>query len=80
MIPDARTMGLIATLIPIVLGLIMTIYWRERKTYGGFRRWVLADFAFGLGDLLIILRWSFNAPNVRSATYPCCCSMPIISN
>jgi diguanylate cyclase (GGDEF)-like protein len=49
-------MGMISALMPFVLGLIMTIYWRERKTYGGFGRWVIADFAFGLGGLLITLR------------------------
>jgi diguanylate cyclase (GGDEF)-like protein len=34
----------------------MFIYWRERRTYGGFVRWVLANFVFGVGYLFISLR------------------------
>jgi diguanylate cyclase (GGDEF)-like protein len=49
-------MGLISALMPFVLGLIMTMYWRDRKTYGGFACWILADFAFGVGYLMISLR------------------------
>ena len=56
MVLDLRTMGFVSALLPFMLGLIMTIYWRERKTYGGFESWVLADFAFGVGNLLIALR------------------------
>jgi len=53
---DVRTIGLISALMPFVLGLIMTVYWRERKTYGGFGYWVIANFAFGTGYLLVSLR------------------------
>ncbi|MFN8382965.1 MAG: GGDEF domain-containing protein [Anaerolineales bacterium] len=43
-------------MMPFVLGIIMSIYWRERRTYGGFGHWVLANFAFGVGYVLITLR------------------------
>ncbi|NOT05193.1 MAG: GGDEF domain-containing protein [Anaerolineales bacterium] len=56
MILDARTLGLLSALMPFVLGLIMSIYWRERRTYAGFGRWVLANFVFGAGYLFISLR------------------------
>ena len=56
MILDVRTLGIISALLPIVLGFIMAIYWRERKTYEGFSRWVLANFVFGAGYFLISLR------------------------
>jgi diguanylate cyclase (GGDEF)-like protein len=41
---------------PFVLGIIMSIYWRERRTYEGFGRWVLANFVFGVGYIQISLR------------------------
>jgi len=41
---------------PFVLGIIMSIYWRERRTYEGFGRWVLANFVFGIGYIQISLR------------------------
>ena len=56
LILDARTIGLLSALIPFVLGLIMSIYWWERKIYAGFERWVLANFIFGVGYLFISLR------------------------
>ncbi len=56
MILEVRTMGIVSALMPFVLGLILSIYWRERRTYGGFSRWVLANFVFGIGYLLISLR------------------------
>ena len=34
----------------------MSIYWRERRTYEGFGRWVLANFVFGVGYIQISLR------------------------
>jgi diguanylate cyclase (GGDEF)-like protein len=34
----------------------MFIYWWERRTYGGFGRWVLANFVFGIGYCFITLR------------------------
>jgi diguanylate cyclase (GGDEF)-like protein len=36
--------------------MIMALYWQGRRTYPGFERWVLADFVFGAGYLLITLR------------------------
>lgn len=56
MILDVRTLGIISALMPVVLGFIMVLYWRERKTYGGFFRWVLANFVFGVGYFLVSLR------------------------
>ena len=56
MILDVRTIELMSAIMPFVFGLIMTQYWRERKTYGGFGHWVLANFAFGSGYMLISLR------------------------
>jgi hypothetical protein len=56
LILDVRTIGLLSAIMPFVLGLIMTQYWRDRKTYGGFGHWVLANFAFGVGYLLLSLR------------------------
>lgn len=53
---DVRTMGLISAIMPIVLGFIMVMYWREKKTYRGFGFWVLANFSLGAGFLLISLR------------------------
>lgn len=56
LIPDVRTIGLMSAILPFVLGFIMTVYWRERKTYRGFGSWVLANFSFGVGYLFISLR------------------------
>ena len=56
MILDVRTLGILSALMPFVLGFIMFIYLRERRTYGGFGRWVLANFVFGAGYLFISLR------------------------
>ncbi len=56
MILDVRTLGILSALMPFVLGLIMFIYLRERRTYGGFGRWVLANFVFGMGYFFISLR------------------------
>ena len=44
----------------------MSIYWRERRTYGGFGRWVLANFTFGVGYFLISLRGTL--PDLLSIT------------
>lgn len=56
MILDVRTLAVLSALMPFVLGLIMFIYLRERRTYGGFGRWVLANFVFGMGYFFISLR------------------------
>jgi diguanylate cyclase (GGDEF)-like protein len=41
---------------PLVLGIIMLIYSRERKVYGGFKHWILANFGLFLGYTLVSLR------------------------
>lgn len=41
---------------PFALGVIMLIYLRERKVYGGFRHWILANFGLSLGYLFTSLR------------------------
>ena len=56
MILDVRTLAVLSALMPFILGLIMFIYLRERRTYGGFGRWVLANFVFGMGYFFISLR------------------------
>lgn len=56
MILDVRTLGAISSITPFVLGMIMALYWKGRRTYPGFERWVLADLVFGAGYLLITLR------------------------
>lgn len=53
---DARTIGVLAGITPLILGLIMGVYWKQRRVYGGFGRWVVADFVFSTGILLIDLR------------------------
>jgi diguanylate cyclase (GGDEF)-like protein len=53
---DVRTLGILSAFMPFVLGIIMSIYWRERRTYEGFGRWVLANFVFGVGYIQISLR------------------------
>ena len=64
MILDVRTMGLISAIMPFVLGFVMVVYWWERRTYGGFAHWILANFAFGLGYLLVSMRGI--APDILS--------------
>src|SRR6266498_4454085 len=49
-------MGIFSTVTPFILGFVMLIYWRERKVYGGFEHWVLANFCLGTGYLLGALR------------------------
>lgn len=49
-------MALVSTVMPFILGLIMLVYWRHRKVYRGFGRWVLANFGLSLGNLSIALR------------------------
>lgn len=56
MLLDVRTLGILSAFMPFVLGIIMSIYWRERRTYEGFGRWVLANFVFGVGYIQISLR------------------------
>jgi len=66
LILDVRTLGILSAFMPFVLGVIMSIYWRERRTYGGFGRWVLANFTFGVGYFLISLRGTL--PDLLSIT------------
>jgi diguanylate cyclase (GGDEF)-like protein len=56
LILDVRTLGAISSITPFVLAVIMAFYRQGRRTYPGFERWVLANFAFGAGYLLITLR------------------------
>lgn len=56
MILDVRTMGMVSAVVPLILGFAMLAYMRERKTYTGFRHWVLANFGFCAGFLCVSLR------------------------
>jgi diguanylate cyclase (GGDEF)-like protein len=53
---DVRTLGILSAVVPLILGLVMAYYWRSRKVYDGFGRWVLANFCFSAGYLLVSLR------------------------
>ena len=54
--PNLSGVILVAGVMPILLGLLTSIYWRTRRVYQGFGFWVLADFAIGGGYLLLGLR------------------------
>lgn len=56
MVLDLRTTGLFTAITPLVLGLVMAIYWKSRKVYGGFERWVVANFCLSVGYFLAALR------------------------
>lgn len=56
MILDVWTMGIFSAVTPLILGCIMLVYLRERKVYGGFERWIAANFGLGLGYALVSLR------------------------
>lgn len=53
---DVRTLGILSAVVPFILGLVMAYYWRARKVYRGFGYWVLANFCFSVGYLLVSLR------------------------
>ena len=53
---DIRTVGILSAITPLVLGLIMLVYHRERRVYQGFHRWLLANFGLGVGYILISFR------------------------
>lgn len=53
---DVRMMILLSAILPILLGMMMFIYWRTRKTYPGFARWVAACFCIGFGHVLLATR------------------------
>ena len=53
---DNRTTGFLAALIPLLLGILMYYYSRDRKVYGGFFYWLTAIMMIGLGFLLLVLR------------------------
>jgi diguanylate cyclase (GGDEF)-like protein len=53
---DVRTLGILSAVMPLILGLVMAYYWHSRKVYNGFGRWVLANFGFFAGYLLVSLR------------------------
>lgn len=56
MILDVRTMGILSGVTPVILGTIMLVYLRKRKSYGGFEKWVRANFGLGIGYLFVALR------------------------
>lgn len=56
MILDGRTIGIFSAMTPLVLGLIMLIYLRERKVYGGFKHWILANFGLSVGYMFVSLQ------------------------
>ena len=74
MMLDAKTIGLMATLIPSALAVAMWDYRRTRKTYPGFEQWLFAYLFFGMGYLLVGLRenipafFSIIAGNVNNST------------
>jgi diguanylate cyclase (GGDEF)-like protein len=53
LILDVRTIGIFSAFTPLVLAIIMLIYWKERKVYGGFGHWILATFGLSVGYALI---------------------------
>jgi diguanylate cyclase (GGDEF)-like protein len=53
---DVRTLGVLSAVLPLILGLVMASYWRSRKVYSGFGYWVLANFCFFAGYILVPLR------------------------
>ena len=55
MILDGRTIGIFSAMTPLVLGLIMLIYLRERKVYGGFKHWIIANFGISIGYTFVSL-------------------------
>lgn len=61
MILDVRTIGIFSAFTPLVLAIIMLIYWKERKVYAGFGRWILAIFGLSVGYTLISLPSNYSA-------------------
>jgi diguanylate cyclase (GGDEF)-like protein len=55
---DANVVIVLSAIIPVILGVMMTIYWRTRKTYRGFKLWVAACFSIGLGFIFFWLNHS----------------------
>jgi diguanylate cyclase (GGDEF)-like protein len=53
---DIRAVVLLSAIMPFILGMLMFLYTRLRKTYRGFGFWLLANFSFGLGYILLGLR------------------------
>jgi hypothetical protein len=53
LILDVRTIGIVSAFTPLILGFILLIYWKERKVYGGFGRWVMANFGLSSGYLFM---------------------------
>lgn len=46
---------LLAGTLPLLLGLLMLLYWHAQRVYRGFGFWVLANISIGLGYLLLYL-------------------------
>jgi diguanylate cyclase (GGDEF)-like protein len=55
LILDVRTISIFSAITPLVLAFIMLVYWKERKVYGGFGHWILANFGLSVGYLFISL-------------------------
>lgn len=47
---------LLAAVIPLILGLLMAVYWHSRRVYRGFGYWVAADIGLGLSYILLGFR------------------------
>ena len=56
MAPGMSGIVLLAGVMPLILGVLMTLYWYSRKVYSGFGFWVFANYAIGLSYVLISLR------------------------
>ena len=65
-----RDVVLLAGVLPLILGILMAIYWYSRRVYPGFGYWVLANFSLGCSYVLLGLRdhipgfWSVVLANV----------------
>ncbi len=53
---EVRIIVLLSAIMPIIFGVLLTVYWHSRKTYRGFGFWVLSDFCIGFGFILLGFR------------------------
>lgn len=61
MLLDIRTLVIISAIMPLGMGLLMAVYFAQRKVYPGFGRWVLSNFIFSFGFFSLSFR--NNAPD-----------------